>query len=462
MNEPKYFDLNLGDNVLTHLEPEDALKEIISNSLDEHYLTKTDREIKIANPNGKWQICDFGRGIITDHFKFSKNIEKEGDDNIIGMYGFGLKDSIGILYNKNIKFKIYTKKYIFTPVMRTKKDFPDEETLHIEVIKNTTREVKKGTEFVFDNLTLDHVNKAKNKFIKFINPEVFFEDDECKIFKLKSYQSIFINGVEVNTNTGLHFSYDIKSSEKIRRYFNRDRKQLDIGPIKSGIIVKILQKIDYASVVDNPEFFGLIREIMASDKNSCLQEFGYREILRSIISDLNETNSYVFVDPNEKLAKKIKSAIDDDERELFYLGDSVKTKFNIASIKELYNHEKMGSTRIVTSLAYKPEPKPVQSKEHLEKHVIIPIEKLLFKIPFVLKKKILNTEVVDDPNFDSDTDEDVDSGYDFTGDRLKITRKNMNEHNVKKTFATFFKWIVDNVDTNVLEEIVDKPMFNHN
>ena len=52
--------------------------------------------------------------------------------------------------------------------MRPKEDFPDEETLHTEIIKNTTYEINKGTEFIFDNLTLENITKAKEKFISFI------------------------------------------------------------------------------------------------------------------------------------------------------------------------------------------------------------------------------------------------------------------------------------------------------
>ena len=69
------------------------------------------------------------------------------------MYGFGLKDAIGILFTNNIKFKIYTEDYIYTPVLRGRKDYPDDETIHIEIIRNKTYEIECGTEFVFNNIT---------------------------------------------------------------------------------------------------------------------------------------------------------------------------------------------------------------------------------------------------------------------------------------------------------------------
>ena len=129
MSYPKYIDLNIGSTVLTHLAIEDALKEIISNALDEHIISEIKREIRIyEDSNDNWCIRDYGRGLTTSNFKFNKNDEKEDNDKIIGFYGYGLKDSIAIMYTNNIKFKIYTKKYIYTPVLKSRQDFPDEKT----------------------------------------------------------------------------------------------------------------------------------------------------------------------------------------------------------------------------------------------------------------------------------------------------------------------------------------------
>jgi len=90
--------LNIGSNVLTHLDVEDALKEIISNAIDEHILCKSDVDIKIyKNDDKKWCIRDFGGGMKKSNFKFNINTDKLENHNIIGMYGFGLKDAIGNL-----------------------------------------------------------------------------------------------------------------------------------------------------------------------------------------------------------------------------------------------------------------------------------------------------------------------------------------------------------------------------
>jgi hypothetical protein len=46
---------------------------------------------------------------------------------MIGFFGYDLKDAIGIFSSHKIKFKIYTKQYIFTPVNCPKNDFPEED-----------------------------------------------------------------------------------------------------------------------------------------------------------------------------------------------------------------------------------------------------------------------------------------------------------------------------------------------
>jgi nucleoside diphosphate kinase len=121
---------------------------------------------------------------------------------------------------------------------------------------------------VFDNLTLENITKAKEKFMKFLNPKILFELNDYKIFKLNSFQSIFVNGVEVHKNTGFHFSYDIKSSEDIKRCINRDRKQLDLQSlkphiIKDGLLGQVIDEILQAGFeISAAELFYLSRKVI--------------------------------------------------------------------------------------------------------------------------------------------------------------------------------------------------------
>jgi hypothetical protein len=480
MSYPKHYDLNMGERLLTHLEIPDALKEIISNGIDEHVLTNTNKDIEIyQNSNKKWCIKDFGRGLKQQHFKFNINEDKELNHDIIGMYGFGLKDAFGILHSRNIKFKIYTKLYIYTPILRPKADFPDELTLHIEVIKNTTYEIKKGTEFVFDNLTLDDVTKAKNKFIKFMKPRILLETSDYKLFKQDSYQSIFINGVEVYNDSGFHFSYDIKSNDKINRCFNRDRKELDLEKLKP-YITKFLSKVIIPFTNQNELFLEILKDILKSNSGEFMQEFGRISILRNIITQLNDLNLYVFVGTKEKLTKIIKDKITQESKEIITLGDGVKSKFNVSHIKDLYHKEKFysqpqqeTSNNINTLLNYIPPPTIINSTEYIQE-VLKPIEKI-FTIPENLKIKVLNSEFiqVDDYDADNDSEEENESdseddtasettqisslqkyGYDLDGDILKFSKSYTDPRNKKKLFVLLFRYIANNIDDEKIEELI--------
>jgi len=481
MSYPKYIDLNIGVSALTHLTIEDALKEIISNAYDEHTISEKKRDIKIYEDSNKnWCIRDYGRGITTSNFKFNKNDEKEDNNDIIGFFGYGLKDAIAIMHTNNIKFKIFTKKYIYTPVLKSRQDFPDEYTIHIEIIKNTIYELKSGTEFVFDNITLNNITNAKEKFIKFLNPKILSEIDGYKIFRLDSFQSIFVNGVEVYKNTGFHFSYDIISSENIRKCFNRDRKQLNLSSLKP-YITKVLQSL---KIINNniqekneneneknndDELFQHIQNILKVNSLEYLQEFNQIDVLRNIITQINSLNKYVFVGTKEKLTKIIKEKIKDNNKEVLILGDGVKSKFRVKFIKDLYfneNFDKDLDVHINTLINYLEPPKIIDIKDYIS-NIIRPIERL-FTIPENLKNNLLNIEVINvDDNIvknDSDDSDDSDNsddendifekeGYDFSGDKLKITNKYIDEKNKKDLFVILFRYIVNNVDDNIIKNL---------
>ena len=384
------------------------------------------------------------------------------------------------------------------------------------IIKNTTYEIRSGTEFVFENLTEDNITKAKEKFIKFLQPKILSEIDDYKIFKQATFQSIFVNGVEVHKNTGFHFSYDIKSSKNIRKCFNRDRKQLDLSSLKP-YITKVLKSLtiftnnqkneennnddnnnddnsdddsDAENIqFENNELFNNIQNILKVNSQEYLQEFNQIDILRNIITQINSRNKYVFAGSKEKLTKIIKEKINDDNKEVYILGDSIKSKFRVKHIKDLYYNENFDrdldeNIHINTLINYIDPPKVVNIKEYITE-LIKPIERL-FTLPIELKNKLLNIEVInehdndnndsdnenDDNNNDTDTD-NIDStddetnddifekeGYDFSGEKLKITNKYIDEKKRKDLFVIIFRYIVNNIDDNVIKTMSEQPRRN--
>src|SRR5690554_6875133 len=103
----KYFDLNI-EKVLEHWSPSFAVREFISNALDEQILTKS-KNIEVYKNDDIWIIKDYGRGIQSKHFSQNENQEKLKAKNLIGKFGVGLKDALAVLNRNDIDVKIVSK-----------------------------------------------------------------------------------------------------------------------------------------------------------------------------------------------------------------------------------------------------------------------------------------------------------------------------------------------------------------
>ena len=107
------FDLNI-EKILENWEVYHAIREIISNALDEQVLTGT-QEIDIYQASDNWwHVRDYGRGLNYHHLTQNENEEKLSNDKLIGRFGVGLKDALATLYRHNVKVKIRSKYGIIT------------------------------------------------------------------------------------------------------------------------------------------------------------------------------------------------------------------------------------------------------------------------------------------------------------------------------------------------------------
>ena len=118
-NDEKKFDLNI-EKILKNWDVFHAIREIIANALDEQILTKT-KDIVIYKSNDDcWHIVDYGRGLNYHHLTQNENEEKINNDNLIGRFGVGLKDSLATLYRNDVKVEITSKFGIITLNQSTK------------------------------------------------------------------------------------------------------------------------------------------------------------------------------------------------------------------------------------------------------------------------------------------------------------------------------------------------------
>ena len=137
------FDLNT-EEVLNHWKPEDAIREIFVNALDETYLSECEQlpELSLAVQDADastnvdvYHIRDYGRGFKYQNLSQNENTEKKqkyNDNNgeIVGQFGVGLNDVLVVLNNNNIDVCIKSKYHDITFEKTAKEGFKDVITLH--------------------------------------------------------------------------------------------------------------------------------------------------------------------------------------------------------------------------------------------------------------------------------------------------------------------------------------------
>ena len=223
------FDLNI-EEVLENWEVYHAIREVISNALDEKLITDS-QDIEIyPDQNGEgFHIRDFGRGINISHFTQNENPEKiGGPSGIIGRFGVGLKDALATFHRNGITPVIKSPHGTFTIAMSPKEGFNDIETLHI-LFDDQIQEME-GTDFYLLGVTEKQISEAKNLFLKFLDTEILEETKFGSVISPtgdESLNRVFINGVLVNEEADFLFSYNITSlTKEMRKAFNRERSHV--------------------------------------------------------------------------------------------------------------------------------------------------------------------------------------------------------------------------------------------
>ena len=175
------FDLNI-EQVLESWTIADALRELIANALDEQTLTNT-KSIEIYKKDNIWHIRDFGRGLEYKHFTQNENDEKNLSSNLIGRFGVGLKDALGVLYRRGCHVHIESRHNCITTKMAKKSGF-NLTTLHAE-FSAPTNSAMIGTDFAITGVSDADMEEAKSRFL-------IFNNFESSIFYYPHINSIII------------------------------------------------------------------------------------------------------------------------------------------------------------------------------------------------------------------------------------------------------------------------------
>lgn len=222
----KNFDLNI-DKILDNWELAHAIRELISNAVDESIITSTrDPEI-CSDENGWWHIRDFGRGLRYQDLIQSENPEKLSNPAMIGKFGIGLKDALATFERKGVDVLLRSPYGDISLARVTKHDFEDIVTLHATVSPPSIAELV-GTDCAVFGISEQDVVTAKRLFLRFSGATTLEDTKFGSIVKCEDCPgAIYINGMKVAEEPNFLFSYNITAlTSGIKKALNRERQNL--------------------------------------------------------------------------------------------------------------------------------------------------------------------------------------------------------------------------------------------
>lgn len=245
------IDLNIGENYLNDWEVYYALREIIANALDE----QNDGQIEVIEKSeDEYIIRDFGSGLKIENF-IMMGSNKATKNNVIGKFGVGLKDALGVLINNDIEVEIMTAKSTFELNMKEKSQTTKIKTLHVYIYENIKNDFK-GTEFSLKKCKREYIEQAKNEFLIYKGNKVKVIEETHYgdiLEKENSNADIYINGMKISEDNNLVFSYNIKNvSSKLKKGINRERKYVSREAYREDI-KKIIEKSRKTFILDTFE-----------------------------------------------------------------------------------------------------------------------------------------------------------------------------------------------------------------
>ena len=287
------FDLNI-EEMLENWEVEHALREIISNALDEQLLSQS-REIEISKDlENRWHIRDFGRGLRIEHFTLNENKEKRfAAAGIIGKFGVGLKDALATFHRRGIDVVIRSSSGTFKLKQEQKHGFDEIVTLHVEY-DDTPLHIQ-GTDFVLGGVSESDMAKAKSLFLKFSSDEVLETNAYGQILaKRGGLGRVYILGVLAADEPNFLFSYNITNlTEAMKKKLNRER--LNVGRTTYTDRIKTILKSAKSSRVER----SLIDQVGKRATGEQCDEMSWIEISQLALNLLHQAEKVVYVTEQE-------------------------------------------------------------------------------------------------------------------------------------------------------------------
>ncbi|MDQ3962683.1 MAG: ATP-binding protein, partial [Actinomycetota bacterium] len=287
------FDLNI-EEVLENWEVPHAIREVISNALDERALTDT-KDIEIfADARGDWHVRDFGRGLRIDHFTQNESPEKlAAETGVIGKFGVGLKDALATFHRRGVDVTVVSPHGTFTLTRAAKANFEGISTLHV-AFDDAPNDVE-GTDFILSGVTDRQMEKAKALFLAF-NDEEMLDSTRYGDVLVRNADAakVYINGVFAAEEPNFLFSYNVTHlTDAMRKRLNRER--LNVGRTTYAERIRsILRAAEDPAVHE-----GLIDQILTRSAGNVRDEMGWIEIAQHALTLLHQTDNVLFVTDRE-------------------------------------------------------------------------------------------------------------------------------------------------------------------
>lgn len=225
------FDLNI-DRVLNHWPIAFAVRELISNALDEQMITGTAEPIIEKMDVGKWRIRDFGRGVHYEHLTQNESPEKHEHPSVIGQFGIGLKDALAVFDRRGIDVTIHSPHGDITTARLAKAGFPDVVTLN-GVVASPSDPNFVGTEVVLAGVDDDEVKAARSYFLRYSGETTLETTKYGSVLARSTGMTagrIYVKGLLVAEEPNFLFSYNVTQlNASLRRALNRERTNVGRG-----------------------------------------------------------------------------------------------------------------------------------------------------------------------------------------------------------------------------------------
>jgi hypothetical protein len=286
----RLFDLNI-EEVLDNWEVAHALREVISNALDEQFLSGSpDISIEKIAPD-RWSIRDFGRGLRIEHFTLNENKEKlEAPSGVIGKFGVGLKDALATFHRRGVDVEILSSHGAFTLAQTDKHGFSGISTLHVSYGELDEPD-RRGTEFRLSGVTDDHMAEAKSFFLRFSKEILLEETRYGEVLERGSDMArVYISGVFASEEPNFLFSYNVTDlTPAMKKRLNRER--LNVGRSTYSERVKAMLKESTSEGVLGE----LANELRRRARGVVVDELQWIDIATLALTHLARTQEVIFV-----------------------------------------------------------------------------------------------------------------------------------------------------------------------